>query len=131
MKDLIQRFEPGALPAVKGWKLLVMPVGVEEVSAGGIVIPKQAQESNKVLGQVAQVIGMGSLCYEDEKFGHEGLSLATKRWCSIGDWVLYGQYKGDNITVKDKNGVSVDLVILNDDHVIATVGSPESIVAYV
>ena len=115
---------PSILPQVKGWKLIVLPKTVEETTAGGIVIPTQAQDANKHLSRVGQVVGMGELCYEDERFGN-------RKWCHVGDWVMFGQYKGDNIKVKDDTGEEVELVILNDDQVMATVEKPESIIAYV
>ncbi len=120
---------PEDLPQVKGWKLLVLPVEIEEISEGGIVLPGGVQNANKHLGQVGQVLDMGSLCYEHERFGHENMPAREKRWCSCGDWILFGQYKGHRIVVKGEDG-PVELVFLNDDEVLAVVPSPEKIRAY-
>ncbi len=121
--------DPKDLPLVQGWKLLVKPAVIEEVSAGGIVLTGDIQEANKYLGQVGQVLTLGARCYEHERFGPENMPNREKWWCKPGDWVLFGQYKGHRTVVKGAEG-PVELLFLNDDEIIAVLPSPELIRAY-
>ncbi len=105
-----------------GWRILVRPVRIETVTAGGIALPQQAVEEREYLQFVAQVVAMGPQCYRHPKF------LDGDPWCKPGDWVLLRQYAGQGFLVRDENGEEVRVRLVNDDEVLAVADTPEALV---
>lgn len=113
------------IPTAVGWRMIVQPVPVEEVSKGGILLPSETQKANALLTYVGKVLSMGPLCYQSERFS------GADAWCKVGDYVVFGQYQGQRISFELDSGDNVDLMILNDDEVRAVATSPEKLRAYV
>lgn len=113
------------IPQPVGWRILVEPIRVEEVTTGGIVLPGQTIEAKEHLRYVGKVIAMGPLCYKHSKF--EG----CEPWCKVGDWIAYGQYTGHEIRVRTKSGGKTVLRIVNDDTIQCAIPNPKAIVNYV
>jgi co-chaperonin GroES (HSP10) len=67
-----------------GHRLLLSPDVVEEVSAGGIVLPKKAVKAEQDMAVVATVVEIGYDCWSDK----------STDFCQVGDRVLIGQYVG-------------------------------------
>ncbi len=67
-----------------GHRLLLIGEQVEEVSAGGIVIPKRTAEATRDLSVMATVVEIGQDCWFDK----------STDYCAVGDKVLVGQYTG-------------------------------------
>ncbi|MDP2942728.1 MAG: co-chaperone GroES [Candidatus Omnitrophota bacterium] len=86
-----------------GDRILVKPLGVEEKTKGGIIVPDMAQEKPQQAKVVA--VGKGKLL-DDGKVKE----LEVK----AGDTVLYGRYGGTEIKYKDE-----DLLILKESDVLA------------
>lgn len=97
----------------RGYRILLEPIQIEEVTEGGIVLPSQVQDNEKLLAQIGRVVAMGEQCYDHEKFnGHI--------YCDVGDYVLHGQYVG--CVIEGRDGTRYRLI--NDDEVLATVSDP-------
>lgn len=111
------------LPKPSGWRILVGSVRVSKKSAGGIILTDSTQDIQKFGRFVAKVLAVGSECYNHEKF-QGGVSIKERqpeRWAKVGDYVIVGQYAGQSIPVFDENEDVVNLKLLNDDEILATV----------
>jgi co-chaperonin GroES (HSP10) len=68
-----------------GHVLLVLPLEVEEVSKGGIIVTTGSQTRREEMGQTeATVISLGNTAYADQK----------EPWCQVGDRVVFARYSG-------------------------------------
>lgn len=117
------------MPDPVGWQLLVKPYKAETVSAGGIVLSDSVSNANKHMNIVGQVMKMGDLCYNDDRF-KQGDRL-PRAFCKTGDWVLYALNVGTKFNMYDDNNRPVELVLMNDDHIKAVVDDPKKIRSYV
>jgi len=115
-------------PEPTGWRILVEPIDVEEVSDGGIVLPEEVQRAKEHLRYIGRVISMGPLCYKHSKFQNPGTTKSDE-WCKVGDWIAYGRYDGQDIIVKSEKGRK-PLRLLNDDSVLAVIKDPKSVLIY-
>ena len=114
LKDNMQE-EPRAatqLPAVKGYRILIKPIGVQEKTAGGIIKPDQLQDLEKSAHVCGFVLTMGEDCYSDK-------DRFQSNWCEEGDFVLIGAYKGTRFAIHGE-----EHRIINDDQVLAVVEDP-------
>jgi co-chaperonin GroES (HSP10) len=93
-----------------GYRVLVEPDKVEEVSKGGIIVTT----TNKKLEQQAQVkgtvIALGTECWRESK----------APWCKVGDKVLYQKHVGMRIPGLDGNMLD-NYLLLNDEDITAIV----------
>lgn len=83
-----------------GAKVLVRPLPLDEVSAGGIILPERARDSSKEHARVGDVVGVG----DGYRF------LFTNQIAldvQVGDRVLYGNFVGDEIVI---DGVKHQLI---------------------
>ena len=87
-------------PQPGGWRLLVDPLKPKSVSDGGIILAEETQIAQVHLNYVGRVISLGPLCYRHPKFGD-----TYAPWCKAGDFIAYGQYAGQTITVKDQSAI--------------------------
>lgn len=78
---------------------------VEDVSAGGIVIPKQITDKERKAIEIGEVISIGPTAFKDYGGGTDTIS--------IGDRVIIARYSGKEVT--DDN---VKYVIVNDEDVL-------------
>ena len=104
------------LPTPTGYRVLVLPYKHVEKSKGGIYLPDQMIEKERVASTCAYVIELGPLAYKDEE------KFPTGPWCKKGDWVLFGRYSGSRIKIEGG-----ELRLLNDDEVLATIKDPRDI----
>jgi len=117
------RFEAEDIPAASlpkptGWRLLIAPVKIEEVTKGGIALIADSVKSQEYFRNVAKVIAMGDECYKHPKF-NGGISIESRQprpWCSVGDVIQYSAYTGVD-TVFKFDGKEHKLKIINDDEV--------------
>lgn len=84
-------------PIPVGWRILVDPLEPKSVSDGGIILADETTQAEMHLNYVGRVVASGPLCYRHSKFADGG------EWCKVGDWIAYGQYAGQTITVKDND----------------------------
>ena len=93
----------------RGTKVLVKPFTVEEVSAGGIVIPSQLTNREQMAQIEATVVAVGNLAYSDQK----------EPWCVVGENVVFAKYAG---TIREgKDGQEYRLI--NDLDIVAVLES--------
>jgi co-chaperonin GroES (HSP10) len=115
-------------PTPVGWRMLVLPMMVEDKSQGGIILSDDTKNANKHLTCVGEVLSMGELCYKDDRFklgeNHD------PRLCKVGDYVVYGAYSGQKVRYLSDAGEG-ELLILNDDEIKAVTKTPGRIRAYV
>lgn len=112
-KSLLER-----LPQPTGWRLLVMPYQGRERTSGGLYVPDEVRDRERVATVVAYVLSVGPLAYKDPaKFGED-----CTPWCQKGDWVCIGRYSGSRFRIDGG-----EVRILNDDEVIATIADPEDV----
>jgi co-chaperonin GroES (HSP10) len=74
------------------------------------------------------IVAIGPDCWEAfRKVDSTGNEVNGKPWASVGDYVLYAKYAGKNVidpfTPEDK-----DLIILNDEDIIAIVTEGETVI---
>ena len=115
--SLIDKSFKERLPQPTGWRILVMPYQGKEVTDKGVIIPDQIRQREALATVVAYVLKIGPLAYKDpDKFGDGG------SWCKEGDWICIGRYAGSRFSLED-----MEVRIINDDEVIATILDPDDI----
>ena len=108
--------EEPKLPKPTGWRLLVLPFKMKEVTKGGLHLAETTLERQQVASQVGLVMAMGPQCYKDKERYPEG------PWCKEKDWIMFARYAGSRIKLDGG-----EMRLLNDDEVLATIDSPEDI----
>ena len=108
--------EEAKIPKPTGWRILVLPFKMKDKTKGGIVLAETTLEKQQVASQCGLVLAMGSQCYKDKERYPEG------PWCKEKDWVMFARYAGSRIKID-----GVEMRLLNDDEVLATIDSPEDI----
>ena len=115
--SLIDKSFKERLPQPTGWRILVAPYQGKEVTDKGVIIPDHIRQREALATVVAYVLKVGSLAYKDsDKFGDGG------DWCKEGDWICIGRYAGSRFSLED-----MEVRVINDDEVIATILDPEDI----
>jgi co-chaperonin GroES (HSP10) len=114
-----------------GHRLVIQRDPVEETYGdSGIII--HANENQQKLDaancQMGVIVAIGPDCWEAfRKVDSTGNEVNGKPWASVGDYVLYAKYAGKNVidpfTPEDK-----DLIILNDEDIIAIVTEGETVI---
>jgi len=97
--------QSGIIPT--GGHLLVLPVKVEEKTAGGIYLPKTAQDKEQQAATVGTLVAVGASAWIDLDDG--------KPWAAVGDKVSYARYAGVSMTGQDNESY----VLINDNDVLA------------
>ena len=108
--------EEPKLPKPTGWRLLVLPFKMKDITKGGLHLAETTLERQQVASQVGLVMAMGPQCYKDKERYPEG------PWCKEKDWVMFARYAGSRIKIDGG-----EMRLLNDDEVLATIDSPEDI----
>ena len=94
-------------------------LNTKEITDKGVIIPDQIRQREALATVVAYVLKIGPLAYKDhDKFGDGG------SWCKEGDWICIGRYAGSRFSLED-----MEVRIINDDEVIATILDPDDILA--
>ena len=77
-----------------GWRVLIKPQEINEVSKGGIILTTEITKEREQMGNTTGiVIAMGTQCYADE----------PEPWCQLGDKVIFAKYAGLVYLGKDGN----------------------------
>ena len=108
--------ESSKLPQPTGWRILVLPFKINEKTKGGIIMGQDTIEKQQVASQCGNVLAMGPDCYHDKDRFKDG------PWCKVGDWVMFARYAGSRIKIE-----GVEVRLLNDDEILATIKNPEDI----
>jgi len=110
------------LPKPAGWRILIAPVKIKDISSGGIVLVDESKKVEEYFRDIGKVVAMGEGCYEHPKF-QGGIPIEEKTpkpWCEVGDVVSYNSYTGKDITITDGNE-KCKLKFINDDEVVAVI----------
>ena len=106
------------LPKPTGYRVLILPFTLPEVTKGGIHIAKATLDKERIATVVGYVVAMGPDAYGDLNKFPEG------PWCKKGDWVIFGRYAGARFQIEGG-----DMRLLNDDEILATIEDPEAILS--
>lgn len=108
---LLDQLDGVPLPQPCGWRLLVLQYVRPERSAGGVYIPEAVKQEDRWQGRVGLVLAMGPGCWADRARYPEG------PWAAPGDVVVWP--KLDTTSSRLSYGKGIDLVLVNDDAVLA------------
>ena len=91
-----------------GWKptghrVLVKVTKIEEITQGGIIIPKDVTKREQLGQDGGVVVEIGNTAYSDQE----------SPWCQVGDYVKFGRYDGQLIT-PDEADDGIEYRVLND-----------------
>jgi|TARA_R100001530_G_scaffold64311_2_gene46198 co-chaperonin GroES (HSP10) len=102
-----------------------MPYIPPKVTKGGIELPDEVHERERLAINVGLVMALGPLAYQDpSKFGNPNDSYENwAPWCKEKDWVLFGKYAGSRLHIDGG-----ELRLLNDDEILAVVNDPSDLV---
>ena len=113
-----------------GARLLVEDEAIEDVTPGGIVLPKD-QVKREQLGQVrVKVLRIGEGCFKElgsvETQKQEGntlkIELHSQKWCEVGDTVIIQRYSGAKIPdERCEGGFVPNLLLINSNDVICVI----------
>tara|TARA_R110002020_G_scaffold2250_4_gene10537 strand:- start:313 stop:762 length:450 start_codon:yes stop_codon:yes gene_type:complete len=106
------------LPRPTGYRILILPFTLPEVTRGGIHIAQTTLDKERIATVVGYVVEMGPDAYGDINKFPEGA------WCKKGDWVIFGRYAGARFNIEGG-----DMRLLNDDEILATIDDPEAILS--
>lgn len=107
-----------SLPRPTGYRILILPFTLPEVTKGGIHIAKATLDKERLATVVGYVVAMGPDAYGDLNKFPEGA------WCNEGDWVIFGRYAGARFQIEGG-----DMRLLNDDEILACIDDPEAILS--
>jgi co-chaperonin GroES (HSP10) len=113
-KSLLER-----LPTPTGWRILILPYRTKNVTEGGIILADETLNQQQVSTQVGYVLKVGPLAYKDSEKFPDG------DWCKEKDWVMFARYAGSRFNIDGG-----EVRILNDDEVLARIGSPEDVLHF-
>jgi co-chaperonin GroES (HSP10) len=102
-------------PRPAGWRVLILPIEIEEVTKGGILLPQQAVDQKEFAQMCGEILAIGPLAWTRSDMGGED-------WANVGDYVLFGKYEGKKVRVDD-----VDMLLMNDDCIVAVIPDPTKI----
>ncbi len=108
---------PDTLPKPTGYHLLVVMPKVEEKTSGGILLPTDVKTKEDVASIIGQVVTVGKDAYPDTD-----PRFSDGPWCKEGDWVIISKYTGHRFEYD-----GVDMRLINDDSVLATVDEPTKV----
>lgn len=112
--------DPDLLPDPVGYRILVAPVVIRDLSNGGIAIPDTVKESLNYFRSFGKVLKLGEDAYNHEKFH-------GKPWCKQGDIIQYMCYDGQVVHVCPDGDKVYTFRILNDDSIFTTVKNPKTL----
>ena len=95
--------DPGVLPELPGYHLLVRPISIKSTTKGGILLPDSTREDIAYLTTVGRVLKLGDLTYQDtDKFPNGA-------WCKEDDYIAYGKHVGQKLFYKGVKGKHPEL----------------------
>lgn len=104
------------LPHPKGYQILGIKPKIEKTTEGGILKPEAFLHKEEIGAVAVMVMEMGDLAYADKT------RFPTGPWCSVGEFVLLGAYRGSRFSIDGQ-----EFVMFNDDMVLGTVADPRGL----
>ena len=104
-------------PKVCGYRVLIKPEKVEEVTKGGIIVhasdyEKKREQAGVYIGEIAAI---GESAWYD--YTHKYGKRVFEDWAKAGDRVLYTRYGGRHVEIPSQDGKE-DYVVVNDGDVL-------------
>jgi co-chaperonin GroES (HSP10) len=120
-----EKSETAKLPSPTGWRILIMPYDPPKVTRGGVEIPDEVLDRERLAINVGLVMAVGPLAYKDKnKFGDpDNPTEPWQPWCKKNDWVMFGKYAGSRFKIDGG-----ELRLLNDDEILAIIEDPSHLV---
>ena len=140
--------EHDKLPKPTGWRILIMPYNPPTKTKGGVELPDEVHERERIATVAGLVLAVGPLAYKDSskfsdpnnpdakwavgplaykdrnKFGNQDdKNKKWEPWCKEKDWILFSRYSGSRFNIDGG-----ELRILNDDEVLAVIDDPSHLV---
>ena len=100
---------------VKGYRILVIPDELEQVSKGGIVYAFTDERVEKAALQTGRVAGIGNTCWQGEAF--------SAPWCHVGDRILFSKHAGRFVIDPLDDA---EYLIMNDTDVLCVIEEKEN-----
>lgn len=117
--------DPGQRPLAD--RIIVQIRSPKKRTAGGIIIPEEALETEHWNTQVAKVVALGPLCFRDQ----QTLELWKEgAWFELGDFVRVPKYGGDKWPVRHEDGAVVFVSLRARDVLGVITGDPLSVRAF-
>lgn len=101
------------LPKPTGYRVLIALPRVNEMTKGGILMPKNLVDREHVASIVAKVLAVGPDVYRDET------RFPSGPYCEVGNWVMIKAYSGIRFKVDGQ-----EFRLINDDSVEGLVDGP-------
>lgn len=121
--------DPGLRPF--GDKVLVQMRTPKKVSAGGIIIPDEAQETEQWNTQVARVVALGPTAFRNQ----DTLELWKEgEWCKVGEFIRVPKWGGDRwqVPIPGRPQEKALFVVFKDLDLVGSVTvDPLSVIAYI
>lgn len=120
------------LPCPVGWRILIAPVKIEELSKGGIALVDQSIKNEEYFRNVGKVLAIGPSAYAHEKFmkailiDGEVKKVRAEPWCKPGDIIGYHSFNGVNRVFKHEGELHT-IRYINDDEVIEIINDLQTI----
>lgn len=102
------------------WKVLIVPRRPKKESRGGIIIAQAAQDAERHLNYVGQIVAMGELAYRSDIF--KEMTEVPR----VGEWVVYGRYAGQPMLYK-----GVRFLVCDDKQLLCRVPNPDGLTVYI
>ena len=117
--------EHDKLPKPTGWRILIMPYNPPTKTKGGVELPDEVHERERIATVAGLVLAVGPLAYKDSsKFSNPTDPDAEwEPWGKEKDWILFSRYAGSRFKIDGG-----ELRILNDDEVLAVIDDPSHLV---
>ena len=101
----------------KGFRVLVYPMPIEEVSEGGIILHDNRSDRQKLAEQsIGILVAVGKTAWHafDKKRGPNGEVIPGEPWAEVGEKVCYARHSGSFI----EDPVTKEIfVLLNDEDI--------------
>jgi len=96
-----------------GGRVLLQLKRVPSQTSSGIILPEDAQLSEKVQTMAAKVIAVGPLAFKNRETATD---WPEGTWCNVGDYVRAPRWSGDRfeMPVNDNEKDMVAFIIMND-----------------
>lgn len=108
------------------WRLLVEPLKAKEKTEGGILLPTDTAEADKIATCVGKVLQVGHLAYKSKP--RPGLDYeADPAIPQVGEYVIYARHSGQKVKYRDGR----EIVVLNDTDVLIVTDEPNEVIGYV
>ena len=106
------------LPQPAGWRLLIGPVKLRDVSDGGIALPQSSVQAAEYFRNIGKVLAVGDTAYDDPSFRGGKTDGFIYPWCKVGDIIHYQCHDGVNLVVSH-NKQKHNLRFINDRNVVS------------